>query len=74
MVTDEGIQVDQPRYAMKIATKGVSSFDVREASTSRDPGMDQSITQRNDQELESSNFTYERIIGKLVFVGEDDET
>ncbi|CAM9301783.1 unnamed protein product, partial [Sphacelaria rigidula] len=67
-VAHDSITLDQRAYAESIVVEGMGSTQVRKTYTLLDPGMGLSERKEGEGELNSSEFPYARILGKLMFL------
>ena len=67
-VAHDSIILDQRAYAESIVVEGMGSTQVRKTYVPLDPGMDLSERKEDEEELDSPQFPYARILGKLMFL------
>ncbi|CAM9832855.1 unnamed protein product [Sphacelaria rigidula] len=67
-VAHDSITLGQRAYAESIVVEGMGSTQVRKTYTPLVPEMDLSKRKENEAELDSSQFRYARILGKLMFL------
>ncbi|CAM9730393.1 unnamed protein product [Choristocarpus tenellus] len=64
---EAGITLDQHFYAESIVREGMGSAEVRNTSSSLNPGMDLTARRTDEEELDQRHKPYRTILGKLMF-------